>query len=78
MRKIMVSLGSVLRLPSLCAVSEFVSGSVRFLRLYPDLEQEEINKYQRRTVRVTKEHNADAKRLLRLLGVPVIEVRSVY
>ena len=37
--------------------------------------QEDINKYNRRLVRVTPEHNAEAKKLLRLLGVPVIEVR---
>jgi len=35
--------------------------------------QEEINKYQRRLVRVTKEQNDDVKRLLTLLGVPIVE-----
>ena len=37
---------------------------------------EEIEKYSKRTVRVTKQHNDECKRLLVLLGVPIIEVRS--
>jgi hypothetical protein len=36
---------------------------------------EEIEKYSKRTVRVTKQHNDECKRLLVLLGVPIIEVR---
>ncbi len=39
-------------------------------------DQEEVNKYQRRLVRVTKEHNEDAKKLLRLMGIPVVEAPS--
>ncbi|XP_022647631.1 flap endonuclease 1-like [Varroa jacobsoni] len=35
--------------------------------------QEDINKYQRRLVKVTKQHNEDAKRLLDLMGVPFLE-----
>jgi flap endonuclease-1 len=35
--------------------------------------QEDIEKYSKRTVRVTREHNEECKRLLRLMGVPVIE-----
>jgi len=35
--------------------------------------QEDINKYTRRLVHVTKEHNDDVKRLLRLMGQPVVE-----
>lgn len=38
-----------------------------------ELDQEEINKYTRRLVRVTPEHNADAKKLLRLMGMPIVE-----
>jgi flap endonuclease-1 len=34
---------------------------------------EEVNKLNKRTVRVTKEHNEQVKKLLRLMGVPVIE-----
>lgn len=34
---------------------------------------EEIAKYERRTVRVTKEQNEEAKRLLRLMGIPYID-----
>ena len=32
-------------------------------------------KYSKRTVRVTQQHNEECRRLLRLMGVPVIEVR---
>ncbi|XP_020684249.1 flap endonuclease 1 isoform X3 [Dendrobium catenatum] len=35
--------------------------------------KEEIEKFSKRTVKVTKQHNEDCKRLLRLMGVPVIE-----
>ncbi|KAG6532707.1 hypothetical protein ZIOFF_006557 [Zingiber officinale] len=34
---------------------------------------EGIEKYSKRTVKVTKKHNEDCKRLLRLMGVPTIE-----
>ncbi|KAF2863051.1 flap endonuclease 1 [Piedraia hortae CBS 480.64] len=33
---------------------------------------EEVEKFSRRTVRVTKEHNAEAQRLLKLMGVPYL------
>ncbi|THG07382.1 hypothetical protein TEA_016174 [Camellia sinensis var. sinensis] len=36
--------------------------------------KEEIEKFSKRTVKVTKQHNDDCKRLLKLMGVPVIEV----
>ncbi len=36
-------------------------------------DQEAANKFRSRLVRVTPEHNADVKRLLRLMGVPVVE-----
>jgi flap endonuclease-1 len=35
-----------------------------------------VEKYSKRTVRVTREHNEDCKRLLRLMGVPVMEAPS--
>mmetsp|Transcript_31642 Transcript_31642/g.51071 ORF Transcript_31642/g.51071 Transcript_31642/m.51071 type:complete len:394 (+) Transcript_31642:81-1262(+) len=35
--------------------------------------QENIEKYSKRTVRVNSEHNGECKRLLRLMGIPVIE-----
>lgn len=38
--------------------------------------QEDIEKYSKRTVRVTREHNEECKRLLKLMGVPVIEAPS--
>jgi flap endonuclease-1 len=34
---------------------------------------EEIEKLAKRTVKVSKTHNEEAKRLLRLMGVPVVE-----
>lgn len=37
--------------------------------------EEEIAKYSKRTVRVTREHNEDCRRLLRLMGVPIVDVR---
>lgn len=36
-------------------------------------DAEEIDKFQRRLVKVSKSHNDDCKELLRLMGVPVIE-----
>ncbi|GER47378.1 flap endonuclease 1 [Striga asiatica] len=36
--------------------------------------KEDIEKFSKRTVKVTKQHNEDCKKLLRLMGVPVIEV----
>ena len=35
----------------------------------------DVAKYSKRTVRVTKLHNEECRRLLRLMGVPVVEVR---
>ncbi|EFN50740.1 hypothetical protein CHLNCDRAFT_37697 [Chlorella variabilis] len=37
---------------------------------------EDVEKYSKRTVRVTREHNEECKRLLRLMGVPVLEAPS--
>lgn len=34
---------------------------------------EEISKYERRTVRVTREQNEEAKKLLKLMGIPYVE-----
>ncbi|XP_042021853.1 flap endonuclease 1 [Salvia splendens] len=38
--------------------------------------KEDIEKFSKRTVKVTKKHNEDCKKLLRLMGVPVIEAPS--
>ncbi|PKA62945.1 Flap endonuclease 1-A [Apostasia shenzhenica] len=35
--------------------------------------KDEIEKFSKRTVKVTKQHNEDCKQLLRLMGVPIIE-----
>jgi len=34
---------------------------------------EEVEKFSRRTVRVTREHNDDCKKLLKLMGIPYID-----
>ncbi|XP_077239924.1 5'-3' exonuclease family protein isoform X2 [Tasmannia lanceolata] len=39
-------------------------------------DKEGIEKFSKRTVKVTKQHNEDCKRLLKLMGVPVIEAPS--
>ena len=36
-------------------------------------DEEAFDKYARRTVRVTREHNDDCKRLLGLMGVPYVD-----
>ncbi|KAL6132862.1 hypothetical protein ACLB2K_065101 [Fragaria x ananassa] len=38
--------------------------------------KEDIEKFSKRTVKVTKQHNEDCRKLLRLMGVPVIEAPS--
>lgn len=38
-------------------------------------DAEAVEKYARRLVKVTPQHNEDCKKLLRLMGVPVVEVR---
>lgn len=39
-------------------------------------DQETIEKYSKRTVRVTQKHNEECKRLLALMGIPIIEAPS--
>jgi flap endonuclease-1 len=47
-------------------------------------DEEAVDKFVRRTVKVTREHNEDCKRLLRLMGVPFVdapteaEARKIY
>ncbi|KAH6772603.1 5'-3' exonuclease family protein [Perilla frutescens var. hirtella] len=38
--------------------------------------KEDIEKFSKRTVKVTRQHNEDCRKLLRLMGVPVIEAPS--
>jgi flap endonuclease-1 len=35
--------------------------------------QDDINKFSKRLVYVTKEHNAECRKLLTLMGVPIVE-----
>jgi flap endonuclease-1 len=37
---------------------------------------EEVDKFSRRQVRVTKEHNEECRKLLALMGIPVVVVCS--
>ncbi|EIM81467.1 PIN domain-like protein [Stereum hirsutum FP-91666 SS1] len=37
---------------------------------------EDVDRFSRRTVRVTREHNAECQRLLRLMGIPVVVAPS--
>jgi len=36
-------------------------------------DEEAFDKFARRTVKVTKEHNEDCKRLLKLMGIPYVD-----
>lgn len=38
--------------------------------------KEDVEKYSKRTVKVTRQHNEDCKKLLRMMGVPVVEAPS--
>jgi flap endonuclease-1 len=38
--------------------------------------KDDVEKFSKRLVRVTKEHNADAKKLLTLMGVPIVEAEG--
>lgn len=37
-------------------------------------DTEAIDKFSRRLVRVTREHNDECKKLLRLMGIPYVDV----
>lgn len=39
---------------------------------------EDIDKLARRQVRVTKEHNEECKKLLALMGIPVVTVSYIF
>lgn len=39
-------------------------------------DKSDMDKFSKRLVRVTRDHNEDCKTLLRLMGVPVIDVSS--
>lgn len=41
-------------------------------------EQENIDKFSKRLVKVTRQHNDECKKLLTLMGVPFIEVRATF
>ena len=49
--------------------------SVRFTHMVPAGTVEEVDKFSRRQVRVTKEHNEECRKLLALMGIPVVVVR---
>ena len=37
---------------------------------------EDVERFSRRTVKVTREHNEECRRLLKLMGIPVVIVQS--
>jgi flap endonuclease-1 len=39
-------------------------------------DQEEVEKFSKRLVKITKEHNEEARRLLKLMGIPIVESPS--
>lgn len=39
---------------------------------------EDMDRFSRRTVKVTREHNEECRRLLKLMGIPVVVVRPCY
>ena len=39
---------------------------------------EDLDRFSRRTVKVTKEHNEECRRLLTLMGIPVVIVSCVF
>jgi len=43
------------------------------MRIFSIGDDQTYEKFVRRTVKVTKEHNDDCKRLLKLMGVPFVE-----
>jgi len=38
-------------------------------------ETEEVDKFSKRLVRATRQHNDECKQLLKLMGIPYVEVR---
>ena len=41
-------------------------------------ETEDIDKFSKRLVRVTRQHNDECKQLLKLMGIPYVEVGLSY
>ena len=39
---------------------------------------EDLDKFSRRTVKVTREHNEECRKLLTLMGIPVVVVRESF
>ena len=39
---------------------------------------EDLDKFSRRTVKVTREHNEECRKLLGLMGIPVVVVRGSF
>lgn len=50
-----------------------IDSILRFMYEFPG-DQEAIDKFSRRTVRVTSQHNDEVKKLLKLMGIPYVEV----
>ncbi|MQL72930.1 hypothetical protein Taro_005256 [Colocasia esculenta] len=59
-----------------CRFSKRADATEDLTTALEDGDKEGIEKYSKRTVKVTRQHNEDCKRLLRLMGVPVVEAPS--
>ena len=57
----------------MCFTKELIS---TFYHLKFSGDEENVEKFSRRLVKVTKEHNEECKTLLRLMGIPYVEVRA--
>ncbi len=42
--------------------------------MFPPGTTEDVDRFSRRTVKVTREHNEECRRLLKLMGIPVVIV----
>lgn len=50
--------------------------AVFFCPFFPAGDEENVEKFSRRLVKVTKDHNEECKKLLSLMGIPYVEVNS--
>ena len=53
----------------------FCSSRSGSLHIYFLGTTEDVDRFSRRTVKVTREHNEECRRLLKLMGIPVVVVR---
>ena len=49
-----------------------------FLFFFTLGEAENVEKFTKRLVKVTREHNDECKQLLKLMGIPYVDVNTMY